>query len=104
MICGSALQGKVVVVDDVITAGKAIGESFQIIQDSNATLSGVLVALDRQEKGKDTPLSAIQQIEATHKIKVCSIINLDDILLYLRDSGNVSHFGEIEKYREQWGV
>ncbi|KAJ3189186.1 hypothetical protein HDU85_002811 [Gaertneriomyces sp. JEL0708] len=104
-IVGSALKGKIVVVDDVITAGTAIRESFAIIKGEGASLSGVLIALDRQEKGTGTDLSAIQQVEKEYGVPVVSIVTLGDVLEYLQEVGgfNTAVAG-IQAYREEWGI
>ncbi len=77
---GSALQGRVMLVDDVITAGTAIRESMEIIQAHGATLAGVLISLDRQERGRGE-ISAIQEVERDYGCKVISIITLKDLIL-----------------------
>jgi orotate phosphoribosyltransferase len=78
-LVGAGLNGKVLVIDDVITAGTAIRESVDIIRQAGATLSGVVIALDRQERGRDER-SAIQEVEETLGIKVTSIVTLADLL------------------------
>ena len=83
---GALLTGKVVIIDDVITAGTAVRESIQIITSSKAEPAGVLIALDRQEKGKGE-LSAIQEVEKEYGIPVKSIIKLENILEYLKEKG-----------------
>ena len=81
-LVGSELNGKIMLVDDVITAGTAIRESMEIIAQNGADLSGVLIALDRQEKGK-AELSAIQEVERDFNTKVISIVKLADLISYL---------------------
>ncbi|KAI9017081.1 phosphoribosyltransferase-like protein [Gaertneriomyces semiglobifer] len=104
-IVGSALKGKIVVVDDVITAGTAIRESFAIIKGEGASLSGVLIALDRQEKGTGTDLSAIQQVEKEYGVPVVSIVTLGDVLEYLQEVGGFdTAVAGIKAYREEWGI
>ena len=106
LIVGSALEGKALIVDDVITAGTAIREAAEIIAASGAILSGIIVAVDRQEKGEGE-ISAIQEVENTYQIKVTSIVCLDDIISYLRESGNAelnSHLDDVVEYREKYGV
>lgn len=78
-LVGSALQGRVMLVDDVITAGTAIRESMEIIQANGATLAGVLISLDRQERGRGE-ISAIQEVERDYNCKVISIITLKDLI------------------------
>ena len=103
-IVGSPLQGKVLIVDDVITAGTAIREVLDIIKQAGAEPAGVLIALDRQEKGQGD-LSAIQEIETQHNIPVYSIINLDQILDYLSTSATQSnYYPQMEEYRSRYGI
>ncbi|RUO46308.1 orotate phosphoribosyltransferase [Pseudidiomarina aquimaris] len=103
-LVGSPLQGKVMLVDDVITAGTAIRESMEIVQANNAELAGVLIALDRQEKGKGE-LSAIQEVEKDFGTKVVSIVKLNDVIEYLKDSPELAqHLEAVKAYRAQYGV
>ncbi len=103
-LVGSPLAGKVVLVDDVITAGTAIRESMAIIAKANAQLSGVLIALDRQEKGKGE-LSAIQEIEHDYQTKVVSIITLADLITYLENNEQLKeHLASVQAYRQQYGI
>lgn len=103
-LVGSALQGKIMLVDDVITAGTAIRESMEIVQANDAELAGVLIALDRQEKGKGE-LSAIQEVEKDFGTKVVSIVKLNDVIEYLKDSPELAeHLEAVKAYREQYGV
>ncbi|TPX59979.1 orotate phosphoribosyltransferase [Spizellomyces sp. 'palustris'] len=104
-IVGSPLRGKVVVIDDVITAGTAIRESFTIIKGEGANLSGVLIALDRQEKGTGTDLSAIQQVEKEYGVPVVSIVSLAQVVEYLEEVGGQEQaIQDIRVYRQQWGI
>tara|TARA_Y100000385_G_scaffold40370_1_gene37582 strand:+ start:464 stop:1117 length:654 start_codon:yes stop_codon:yes gene_type:complete len=105
-IVGAPLAGRALVIDDVITAGTAIREAAQIIIDSGATMAGIAVAMDRQERGTGE-LSAIQEVERDYGVPVISIIQLDHIIGYLESS----HNGELQKYlpavsryREEYGV
>ena len=103
-LVGAGLDGKILIIDDVITAGTAIRESVDIISQAGATLSGVVIALDRQERGRDQR-SAIQEVEETLGIKVTSIVTLADLLDYLRDKpGHGADLENIEQYREQYGI
>lgn len=103
-LVGSALEGKVMLVDDVITAGTAIRESMQIIQAHGAELSGVLIALDRQEKGQ-AELSAIQEVERDFNTKVISIVTLADLISYLEEKPDMADsLASIKKYREDYGI
>lgn len=103
-LVGSALQGKVMLVDDVITAGTAIRESMQIIQQNQASLAGVLIALDRQEKGTGE-LSAIQEVERDFNTQVVSIVSLADLIEYLQGKQDMQqHLQTITAYRQQYGI
>ena len=103
-LVGAELSGKVLVIDDVITAGTAIRESVEIIQQAGATLAGVVIALDRQERGRDQR-SAIQEVEETLGIQVTSIVTLAQLLDYLRSKPE--HSEDVKKvaaYRQQYGI
>lgn len=103
-LVGSPLEGRVMLVDDVITAGTAIRESMEIIQANGAKLAGVLVAIDRQEKGK-SELSAIQEVERDFSCSIISIISLSDLITYLEEQGtNSAQLAAVKKYREEFGV
>ncbi|MGB3725616.1 MAG: orotate phosphoribosyltransferase [Glaciecola sp.] len=103
-LVGSALNGRIMLVDDVITAGTAIRESMDIIHANNASLAGVLIALDRQEKGQGE-LSAIQEVERDFSTKVFSIVTLADVVEYLSTHQDNNHAIEsINRYREKYGV
>ena len=103
-LIGSPLQGKVLLIDDVITAGTAIRESMQLIEANHATLVGVMIALDRQEKGK-SDLSAIQEVERDYHCRVSSIITLEHLLTYLQQSEQYSEFlPKMLAYRQQYGI
>lgn len=103
-LVGAELKGKIMLVDDVITAGTAIRESMDIIQAHHAQLAGVLIALDRQEKGK-AELSAIQEVERDYAAKVISIIQLSDLVSYLETQPNMQeHLAAVKDYREQYGI
>ena len=103
-LVGSALTGKVMLVDDVITAGTAIRESMDIINAHNAELAGVLIALDRQEKGK-AELSAIQEVERDYNAKVISIVQLEDVVKYLETLPEMKpHLESVKAYRKQYGI
>lgn len=107
-LVGADLKGKVMLVDDVITAGTAIRESMEIIKNHNAHLSGVLIALDRQEKGQGE-LSAIQEIERDFGTHVISIVTLSDVIAYLKEKQTdnaelAASLANITKYREDYGI
>jgi orotate phosphoribosyltransferase len=105
-IVGAELTGKVLIVDDVITAGTAIREAADIISSAGAKLNGIAVAMDRQERGTGS-LSAIQEIEQNYQIKVVSIIGLQNIVDYLMSSENQelkSYLGAVTVYRKEYGI
>ena len=103
-LVGSALEGKVMLVDDVITAGTAIREAMDIVQANGAELSGVLIALDRQEKGK-SELSAIQEVERDFGAKVVSIVSLNDVITFLKDDDTFKEYlPKVKAYRSKFGV
>ncbi len=103
-LVGSPLQGRIMLVDDVITAGTAIRESMDIIQANGATLAGVLIALDRQEKGQGE-LSAIQEVERDYQAHVTAIITLADLVTYLSEQPDMAeHLTQVQAYREQYGI
>jgi orotate phosphoribosyltransferase len=102
-IVGHALQGKVLIIDDVITAGTAIRESMDIIAAEGAQPAGVVIALDRQEKGKGDR-SAIQEVESDYGIPVAAITRLSQLIDYLEAAGNDQHLAAIRAYREQYGI
>ena len=111
-LVGAELNGKVMLVDDVITAGTAIRESMEIIKVHDAELSGVLIALDRQEKGQGE-LSAIQEVERDFGTQVVSIVKLADVVTYLEEklAANPDNAEELTKslasikqYREDYGI
>jgi orotate phosphoribosyltransferase len=103
-LVGSELKGRVMLVDDVITAGTAIRESMDIIAAHQATLAGVLIALDRQEKGKGE-LSAIQEVERDFGCKIVSIVKLADLIQYLSAKpGMEAELASVSAYREQYGI
>ena len=101
---GAALAGRVLVVDDAISAGTAVRESYDIIRSSRATPCAVMVALDRMERGVGE-LSAVQEVERTFGIPVISIATLDDLVSYLEsDPGHKRDLAAVNRYREQYGV
>jgi len=102
-IVGHPLEGNILIIDDVITAGTAIREAQDIITANGANTKGVIVALDRQEKGNGQ-LSAIQEVEEIFGISVVSIINLSNIVDYLKASKNEDVIRRIESYRSQYGI
>ena len=103
-LIGSPLQGKILLVDDVITAGTAIRESMELISANEAELASVLIALNRKERGKGE-LSAIQEVERDYQCQVLSIIDLDDLMQFIeQDPRYSSHLSEMRAYRAEFGV
>ncbi|WKX26536.1 orotate phosphoribosyltransferase [Tatumella ptyseos] len=104
LLVGSPLEGRVMLVDDVITAGTAIRESMEIITAHHATLAGVLISLDRQERGREA-ISAIQEVERDYQCRVISIITLKDLISYLEEQPTMAEALEaVKAYREQYGI
>ncbi|MFT5218101.1 MAG: orotate phosphoribosyltransferase [Planctomycetota bacterium] len=101
-IVGAEINGRVMIIDDVITAGTAIRQSMKLIESFGAKVCAVTVALDRQEKGQGER-SAIQELEQSG-VTVISIIRLEHILEYLRASGNQQQLADVEAYREEYGI
>ena len=103
-LVGAPLTGQVAIVDDVMTAGTAIRQSMELIADCGAKPACVVVCLDRQERGQGT-LSAIQEVEADFGIPVISIINLQQILDFIKTDDTLRQYAQaIDLYREQYGV
>lgn len=103
-IVGSALQGKVMIIDDVISAGTSVRESIALINEANATPAGVVIALDRQERGKGN-VSAIAEIEKNYNMPVTSIVKLEHLILFLKDNAEmVQYYDKIQAYRDQYGA
>lgn len=104
VLVGANLQGKrVLIIDDVITAGTAIREITHLLFQEGAELATVVIGLNRQEKGK-AELSAIQEVERDFNVPVISIINLNDIIVYLQQSHQTLLLDKIRAYRKQHGV
>ena len=103
-LIGAPLRGQVLIIDDVITAGTAVRESIALIRSAGATPCGVLVALDREERG-ESGLSATQEIAQTHHIPVVSIARLGDLLTYTgANPALAEHQARLLAYRTQYGV
>ncbi len=104
-LIGAPLQGRVLIIDDVITAGTAIRESIDIIRKQGADVAGIVIALDRQEKGKDSALSASQEIQQQHGVPVLSIVGLNDLLEYSEhDMALAQYRNALQNYRNQFGA
>ncbi len=103
-IVGAPLAGRILIIDDVITAGTAIREAMQIIEQADAKPAGVIIALDRQEKGTGER-SAIQEVEQEYGIPVLSIIKLEHLIRYLEEKPEMQEKLEaVRAYRKQYGV
>ncbi len=110
-LVGAPVKGRVLIVDDVMSAGTAARESIAIIQAAGATPHAVAIALDRQEKatenGQDVPHSAVQYVRDRLGLKVCAIARLADLLDYLRQQGGDAlgaHYAQVQAYRDRYGV
>ena len=107
-LVGAPLSGRVLIVDDVISAGTSVRESMALIDGANAQGVGVAIAVDRQERGSGDR-SAVQEVEQSMGLQVVSIINLDDLVSYLQQAPKHApdpqqHLQRITRYREQYGV
>ncbi|HNL92554.1 MAG TPA: orotate phosphoribosyltransferase [Pseudomonadales bacterium] len=105
-LVGAPLQGKVVIVDDVITAGTAIGEVMQLFSDyPQARASAILIGLDRQERGQDGDLSAAQTVSLRYGIPVHSVLGLDELISFLQQANDQpAVLAAIQRYRAQYGT
>jgi orotate phosphoribosyltransferase len=104
VMIGAALAGRVLIVDDVISAGTSVRESVDLIRGGGAGPAGVVIALDRMERGAG-PLSAVQEVRQTYQIPVVSIATLDDLVAYLQQRGAMAReLQMVEDYRHLYGV
>ena len=106
---GAPLKGRVLIVDDVMSAGTAVRESIALIRSAGATPHAVAIALDRQEKatenGQDAPWSAVQYVREKLGLKVCAIASLAQLLQYLeQDPQFLPYFKAVAAYRERYGA
>jgi orotate phosphoribosyltransferase len=102
-IVGAPLRGRVLIIDDVITAGTAIRESVDLIRAAGATPVGVVLALDRQERGQ-TALSAVQEVERGLGLPVKSILKLADLISHLQVTGDAGQLAAVQRYKNEYGV
>ncbi|MEI7796574.1 MAG: orotate phosphoribosyltransferase [Methylococcaceae bacterium] len=102
-LVGATLVGRVLIIDDVITAGTSVRESVEIIKAANATPAAVLIALDRQEKGLGD-ISAIQEVTERFALPVTAIISLSNIIDYLKTTGETEQLAAIEAYQARYGI
>jgi len=103
-IVGSPLKGRVLVVDDVITAGTAIRESMDLIRTAGAEPAGVLLALDRQEKASGSDFSAVQEVREQYRVPVVAVINLADLMQHVSKLGQAGELSSMRQYRERYGL
>ena len=103
-LVGADLTGRVIIVDDVITAGTAIRESIDLITEAGGAVAAVIVAIDRQERGQQGSQSAIQEVQTEFKIPVYSLVCFDEIIAYVRDSGADVDLPNMLSYRERYGA
>jgi orotate phosphoribosyltransferase len=103
-IVGGPLAGRVLIVDDVITAGTAIRESIGIIRAAGAHPAGVLLALDREERGSLSPLSTVQEVREQFGLPVLSVINLTDLMEHMSAQGRFEELAAMQGYRERYGL
>lgn len=101
---GSPLRGRVLIVDDVITAGTAIRESIDIIQGAGAMPAGVLIALDRQERAAGSDFSAVQEVRRQFAIPVISVVNLKDLMEHISLAGQEADLSSMRLYRDRYGL
>ena len=103
-IVGAPISGRILIIDDVITAGTAVKEAFDLIKNSNAKVAGLVISIDRQEIGISGK-SAIQELEDNLNIPVVSIAKLDDLIELIKTSEDLKvHLPSIIKYRQQYGI
>jgi len=103
-IVGAPISGRVLILDDVMTAGTAIREAIDIIKAAGGEPAGIIIALDRQERGEQA-LSAVQEVEKRYGIPVASIIKLDDLIEHLETSEEYGRYlTDVQDYREKWGT
>ena len=103
MLVGAPLEGRVLIVDDVLTAGTAVRESIHLIKGAGAKPAGVVLALDRQERGQGAH-SAVQEIQSTFGIPVIRIITLDHVIEYMEAGGDSEELEALRNHRRTWGV
>jgi orotate phosphoribosyltransferase len=103
-IVGGPLRGRVLIIDDVITAGTAIRESIDCIRAAGAHPAGVVLALDRQERGTASELSAVQEVEEQFGVPVISILTLADLMHYMAAHGRQADLARMQAYRARYGL
>ena len=103
LIVGAELKGRVLIIDDVISAGTSVRESVEIIKAAGAQPAGVVIALDRQERGKNET-SAIQEVERDYGLKVASIVGLKELIQFLESKNEPVALAAIRSYQQEYGV
>jgi orotate phosphoribosyltransferase len=111
VLVGAPVRGRVLIVDDVISAGTSVNESIELIRGAGGTPAGVAIALDREEQategGRDVPWSAVDQVRRAHGLPVVAVATLTDLLAFLEGSGDAalrSHHGAVAAYRKRYGA
>jgi orotate phosphoribosyltransferase len=104
IMVGNPLKARVLIVDDVITAGTAIRESIDLIRAAGAHPAGVLLALDRQERGAISPLSAVQEVREQFGIPVIAVVSLSDLMHHMRETGRSAELADMQRYRDRYGL
>ncbi|MEC5399214.1 orotate phosphoribosyltransferase [Uliginosibacterium sp. H1] len=103
-LVGAPLKGRVLILDDVISAGTSVRESVEIIRGQGAEVAGVLIALDRMERGTGA-LSAVQEVQAQFDVPVVAVANLRDLMAFIADSPELAtHLPAVQRYRDTYGV
>lgn len=103
-LVGAPLKGRILVIDDVISAGTSVRESVELIRQANAEVAGVVIALDRQERGQGA-LSAVQEVERNYNIPVVPVATLADLIAYLGDNPELQrNLAAVSAYRQQYGI
>ena len=103
-LVGAPLQGRVLVIDDVISAGTSVRESVELIRQAGAEMAGVVIALDRQERGQGA-LSAVQEVERNYNIPVIPVATLADLISYLGDNPELQkNLAAVSAYRQEYGI
>jgi orotate phosphoribosyltransferase len=105
MLVGAPLQGNVLIIDDVITSGISVRESVEIITQHGAKPCGIVIALDRMEKGENSDQSAVQEVMERYQIPVIAVANIQDVIGYLEESDEFAEYqAAVKQYRDTYGV
>jgi orotate phosphoribosyltransferase len=103
-IVGTPLAGRILLIDDVVTAGTTIHESAKLIQDAEATFSSMCVAVDRQEVGVESKVSALKEAESKYQLSITSIVTFTDLMQFLYDIGSMEYYSAMQAYQAKYGV